>query len=263
MFLSGLRFYQSVKLLAVHLFVLSSFILVLVKFRSSRAVKIADHNFRFSQIKDTIMSPSGSRVYQKYIDLDYKAFVFATHPTYGILLLHCTRKKKKGPHFQSPGGHVDKEDYETAASTLGKSPGDKGINESDLLLLAGKIGAARELFEETGLNIRTDLDRLQAVHLRDRDKSKEKHLYCEMKERLFFKLCLKDDDFVLAGANCTSLNSNPPDLRLRLSHEHQGFKFVASPKDAVGLLVQHSGGKVSKALQMAIEHGEHFDLKPR
>ena len=42
-----------------------------------------------------------------YNEEDYKAFLFVIHKKHGIVLLHCTRKKKKGPHFQCPGGGVD------------------------------------------------------------------------------------------------------------------------------------------------------------
>jgi 8-oxo-dGTP pyrophosphatase MutT (NUDIX family) len=45
-----------------------------------------------------------------YKRVDYRGFVFAIHEAHGLLLLHCTRKPKKGPHYQLPGGHVD--DYE-------------------------------------------------------------------------------------------------------------------------------------------------------
>jgi hypothetical protein len=53
-----------------------------------------------------------------YKHIDYRGFVFAVHPKHGLLLLHCTRKPKKGPHYQLPGGHVD--DFEFEAS--GKFP---------------------------------------------------------------------------------------------------------------------------------------------
>ena len=42
---------------------------------------------------------------------DYRAFVFMIHEDFGIMLLHCTRKRKKGPHFQLPGGHVDETEF--------------------------------------------------------------------------------------------------------------------------------------------------------
>ncbi len=42
---------------------------------------------------------------------DYRAFLFVFHEDFGLLLLHCTRKRKKGPHFQIPGGHVDEAEF--------------------------------------------------------------------------------------------------------------------------------------------------------
>jgi hypothetical protein len=44
--------------------------------------------------------------------------------------------------------------------------------------------------------------------------------------------------------------------QLRLSHEHQGFVFEPNAMKAVDMLLDHSGGKVSKALEMAIGEGE-------
>ena len=49
-----------------------------------------------------------------YTSVDYRGFVFVVHEEHGLLLLHCTRKLKKGPHWQVPGGHVDKEEFERA-----------------------------------------------------------------------------------------------------------------------------------------------------
>jgi len=179
---------------------------------------------------------------------DYRAFLFATHPTYGMLLLHCTRKEEKPPHFQAPGGHVDKEDFEDA---IARSPGES--HESpDILILAGKIGAARELYEETGIDIRSALDRLHPVRLWN--KVKKKSLFCEFKQRLFFKLSLEGGDFLTAGNK--SMNTAPPPLMVKLSDEHQGFIFEPNALKSVGLLVEHSGGKVSKALEKAIKQDE-------
>jgi len=49
-----------------------------------------------------------------YRNADYRGFVFAVHEQHGLMLLHCTRKAKKGPHFQLPGGHVDDFEFEEA-----------------------------------------------------------------------------------------------------------------------------------------------------
>ena len=100
-------------------------------------------------------SSSSGNMAEEFLKDDYRAFIFATHPLYGILLLRCTRKKNKGPHFQAPGGHIDKEDFEDAVSN---TPGDSKQGRT-LLTQACKIGAARELYEETGMDIRSELDR--------------------------------------------------------------------------------------------------------
>ena len=100
-------------------------------------------------------SSSSGIMAAEFLKDDYRAFIFATHPLYGILLLRCTRKKNKGSHFQAPGGHIDKEDFEDAVSNM---QGDSNQGPA-ILMQACKIGAARELFEETGMDIRSELDR--------------------------------------------------------------------------------------------------------
>jgi hypothetical protein len=49
-----------------------------------------------------------------YKNVDYRGFIFVVHEQHGLLLLHCTRKPKKGPHYQLPGGHVDNVEFEDA-----------------------------------------------------------------------------------------------------------------------------------------------------
>jgi len=58
-----------------------------------------------------------------------RGFVFAVHPTHGLLLLRAS-KKKKGVHFQLPGGHVDADEL--------------AFDDPH------RRAAARELCEETG-----------------------------------------------------------------------------------------------------------------
>mmetsp|Transcript_11272 Transcript_11272/g.17212 ORF Transcript_11272/g.17212 Transcript_11272/m.17212 type:complete len:321 (-) Transcript_11272:79-1041(-) len=206
-----------------------------------------------------------------YTTDDYRAFLFAQHPIHGLLLLYCSRKKNKPPHFQAPGGHVDKEDFNEALTRLQDTTSSSGVDlESShpLLLLACKIGAARELYEETGIDLRNHLDRLQPVQLRKSEK--DNGLFttsCVLKHRLFFKICVTDDDFETKGFDymvalglSQSMNTEAPMLMLKLSEEHQGFRFEPDPRRAVDLLTQHSGGKVSKALGMALAQGEINDV---
>jgi len=211
-----------------------------------------------------------------YTTDDYRAFLFGQHPIHGLLLLYCSRKKNKPPHFQAPGGHVDKEDFDealtrlqdTATSSSSSSSSVDGNTAHPLLLLACKIGAARELYEETGIDLRNHLDRLQPVQLRKSEK--DNGLFpttCVLKHRLFFKICFTDDDFETKGFDSMvalglsqSMNTEAPMLMLKLSHEHQGFRFEPDARRAVELLTQHSGGKVSKALGMALSRGEINDI---
>jgi len=104
--------------------------------------------------------------------------------------------------------------------------------------------------------------RLQPVPVRLREKSNDSLIY-EFKKRMFFKIYLQDSDFATTDIESKvsmglmqPLNSKPPHLMLKLSHEHQGFKFEPDATKSVDLLVEHSGGKVSKALKKAIELGE-------
>jgi len=146
---------------------------------------------------------------------DYRAFVFAAHPNHGMLLLHCTRKPKKGNHFQLPGGHLDDSEFESAAThtpppppppppSRSSTPSSSASTPSQqrqyatLLLLASQIGAARELYEETGIDVRSQLERLVPAPLRRRrttDEIMAEVEVCSVKDRCYFNLVLMDDDF--------------------------------------------------------------------
>lgn len=124
----------------------------------------------------------------------YRAFVFCIHDIYGTLLLHCTRKQPmKPPHFQIPGGHVDAVDHGSAA-------------EEHSLQYAGRVGAARELWEETGIHV--DPDRLQPLQLY-RTETGQPHLINEFKHRLFYLLRITDADLPTEGSVAPMENSGP------------------------------------------------------
>jgi hypothetical protein len=42
---------------------------------------------------------------------DYRGFCLCIHEEYGLMMLHCTRKKDKGPHYQLAGGHIDEPEF--------------------------------------------------------------------------------------------------------------------------------------------------------
>lgn len=55
-----------------------------------------------------------SKVLVDYKKKDYRGFIFVVHDEHGMMLLRCTRKKSKPPHWQLPGGHVDEEEFVSA-----------------------------------------------------------------------------------------------------------------------------------------------------
>lgn len=174
---------------------------------------------------------------------DYRSFIFIIHEDHGLLLLHCTRKKSKPPHWQLPGGHTDDFEFEETAK------------ESDdyctQMTAASKRGSARELFEETGLDVRSNVERLQPARLRlsqTVDKSGNTMLVNEYKNRMFFFLLVTDDDFPKEGREAFGSSH----LKLKLSVEHSGFTFQPDPMIATDMLEHHSGGKVSEALRMSL-----------
>jgi len=147
---------------------------------------------------------------------------------------------------------VDEDDFLKAA---------RRSNDRDAQLIwACKEGAARELYEETGMDIRSHLDRLEPAKLRSEETNDdEKLLTNELKERLFFFLHTTDKDFVTESDKDFATTTAPlrvafSNLRLKLSHEHSGFTFEADPSKAADMLEHHSGGKCAKALRMAMSN---------
>eukprot|EP00980_Cylindrotheca_fusiformis_P004869 scaffold1036_cov93-Cylindrotheca_fusiformis.AAC.2 len=133
---------------------------------------------------------------------------------------------------------------------------------------AAKCGCARELFEETGIDLRQSLERFQPLmllgpsHHHSNKNKKNNKLRNEHKERLFFIVPVSDSDFLKEDDSKTassSLSLSGPlktsksghHLKLRLSHEHTGFTFEKDPPKAIEMMQYHSGGKVSEALRMA------------
>lgn len=122
-----------------------------------------------------------------YRNIDYRGFAFVVHEVHGMLLLHCTRKPKKGPHFQLPGGHIDDYEFKYAAEKCGT-----GASPNTILLEAAKMGTARELFEETGIDVRGQLHRLHEAPLFPKP---DRGCMNMLKNKSYFNLTVTDIDF--------------------------------------------------------------------
>ncbi|GBG25103.1 Hypothetical Protein FCC1311_013202 [Hondaea fermentalgiana] len=140
-----------------------------------------------------------------------KAFVIAHHDTLGYLVLKAF-KNRKGIHGQLPGGNLDFDDASPA------------------------FGAAREVFEETGIDLRANLARLRLAVFPDGT--------TQLKGRQFFRLTLTDADAVGDRAP-----DSGEDFRLNLSDEHVGFVFEKDAENLALMIDQHSGGKCSRAVR--------------
>jgi 8-oxo-dGTP pyrophosphatase MutT (NUDIX family) len=163
-------------------------------------------------------TPKKSKVLVDYKANDFRGFIFVVHSSYGLLLLQCTRKKNKPLHWQLPGGHIDDPEFVEAAR--------QSSDKKTQLLIAGKIGAARELFEETGIDVRKKLDRLEPASLRT--EAKVKHgvelLQNEYNDRLFYLLTVTDDDFATKGV--TALGTDGKHLKVRALEDLHRAVFV-------------------------------------
>jgi 8-oxo-dGTP pyrophosphatase MutT (NUDIX family) len=220
--------------------------------------------------------------YDATIDLsqgvDYRAFGLLIHKTYGAILLHCTRKKKKPPHYQLPGGHVDADDFQktiivdfgSGTTTTNSPPPPPLLFTSKQLFLAARMGCAREIYEETSFDFRSDdaIDRLlpmilydtKSINNNNNNNNNNNHspvLINEYKHRIFFVAEVRDADFVKPPSSGSVRYATLPqedyhcNVMLQLSVEHSGFRFVKSPSEVVQQLKFHSGGKVSQAVAMA------------
>jgi hypothetical protein len=122
------------------------------------------------------------------------------------------------------------------------------------LLLASKTAASRELYEETGIDIRSQLDRLLPPFLHHQT---EEAMPNEYEHRIYYYLIVTDADFSKSdnGIPPMSTKDDAPfqHLQLRLSIEHSGFTFEADMSKAAEELKWHSGGKNATALRIAMQ----------
>lgn len=166
-----------------------------------------DYPLEISQQHSLTFDDSRSRI--DFSKNDYRAFCLLIHRKQGAVLLYCTRKKRKPPHYQLPGGHVDDCEFKQLTKSL------SNIITQEQLYYASRIGCAREVYEETGIDFRNRLDELLPMVLYKED-FKNETLINEFKTRIFFVCEVFDEDFpravrvnkgslylVAAKRNCT------------------------------------------------------------
>jgi len=164
--------------------------------------------------------PAGAASGHPPAPVNDRAFVVVRHAEHGFLLLQCT-KKKKGVHYQIPGGHIDRHEVV-----------EHGPVE------ACRVTAARELWEETGIDVRGTLDRLRPLPLTSP---------LSYKGRAYFELDIGDADSATDGVQPLTGER----FLLQLSREHTGWSFQKDSDAAARAIQMHSGGHNSRALREA------------
>lgn len=123
-------------------------------------------------------------------------------------------------------------------------------------------------YEETGIDIRGQLDRVHPAPLKSKHGSNSNlstgsnhnfGLTCMLKNKCYFTLNVDDDDFEFPlsykqqGLLVHPNDDNGSHLTLKLSHEHSGFVFENDPRKSIDRIQKHSGGTGSIALRMTMQ----------
>lgn len=196
-----------------------------------------------------------------------RAFIIATFPGRGCLILGGHKKKKGGNYYQLPGGRVDSSDVTEA---LGR---DQPKSWKDFELIARKA-AVRELREETGIHIE---DEKRLVNLLPRGIGTLSVYFFALELKITDSyevqgpsVCEVKSIWITDSTDLTSMSSslcrfkagplrnaadpehcarrgNPP-FFVKLSNEHHISYFVDSYTTAAELVKSHSKGRSREAL---------------
>ena len=165
-----------------------------------------------------------------------RGFVVARHPRHGYLVLFAT-KKTKGLHGQLPGGRVDADELDAYGSGVASAV----------------VAAARELFEETGIDVRRDLGRLR--HVGFPGAVGGECAGTALKGRYFFTLELVDSDSASRGTEGKERDTRTEPgcvpFAVRLSREHVEWVFEEDEERVASMIDLHSGGKVRAGFLVA------------
>ncbi|KAG7363443.1 hypothetical protein IV203_026803 [Nitzschia inconspicua] len=207
------------------------------------------YTFEMSTNASMDLPPDGTcRVnYQK---ADYSAMVFVVHRTRGMLLLHAGDGTDKKRHV--PTGVIQESEFLDAAKKSGSG--------NAQLQIAAREAAARQLFENTGLDIRHSMNRFKPAILRlnpPTDAKGVQYLKNEYNNRLYYFLQVDEEDFAtISEADGNGKLTRPSEdsgdspLVLRLRDTYDGFTFVLDPSDAAKILKQDGNIDATSALRM-------------
>jgi 8-oxo-dGTP pyrophosphatase MutT (NUDIX family) len=154
-----------------------------------------------------------------------RAFVFVYNQTLGFLVLKAF-KRKKGVHYQLPGGKIDDSD------------GGNGLS-------ASAAAASRELFEETGLIVKpSELKLLKFAKGLD-----------HLERRQYFFYEIDENNYQVAKAKIYAVSESNKEtnkqeiIKIKLSKEHIGYDWVVSRVHASHMLAKHSAGASAYAMK--------------
>jgi len=165
----------------------------------------------------------------------YKTAVFVVHQTRGMLLLQQKIDGSNQEMAQIPGGSITEDEITKAAS--------KSSHFKMQLQFAGREEAARYLYEQTRMDVRGDLERLQPAVLHLEPPIDNDGLYLlrnEVNDSLFYLLQTDQTEDHYAEA-------------IQSDTEHHSVIYVREPKIALDILECQGGVDSAVALEMIIQ----------
>ncbi|OLQ16375.1 NUDIX domain protein [Cryptosporidium hominis] len=183
----------------------------------------------------------------------FRSFIIVIHQEYGCLLLKST-KKSEYDIFQLPGGRLDEKDLMINVSEANNN--NSRINPIPTEN-AFKIAAARELYEETGLDFRNRLYMLKPLKFDLPNKWRFFYLNItnyevvnqNQNKNYYFNIFQEISQYFNSIIFKTKNNNiDVNNINIKLSKEHESFLFEKDLVKASQLVKSHSKGVCSKAL---------------
>ncbi|KAK6588661.1 hypothetical protein RS030_3403 [Cryptosporidium xiaoi] len=202
----------------------------------------------------------------------YRSFALVLHVEYGFLLLE-SNKLKKGEQYQFPGGRLDISDFNIINESLKKSnlPSTNPINIEEIVF---KSCAARELYEETGLDYRRKLDKFERLNFNYSDKfnffllkiSNQDNLLLDtysndnykwdwnLINTIYNNCYIKVYNYIFLMMGVLTKCSGDIEFYLKLSNEHKSFLFENKYEEIPVMIKNHSKGICSKAFECYLSY---------